>query len=92
MKTFVHLSLFLIFLSLSGCLTFQQPLSPMQLRALQIREYDASFEDAYKSAITALQDKGFAIDSSDYTGGILHATTGWRNSFSPHDVFVMLRV
>ena len=87
MKTSKRLNLLLILLGLSGCFTFQPPLSPMQLRALQTREYDASFEDAYKAAITALQDKGMQIDSSDYNGGILHAKTGWQNSFFPQGRF-----
>lgn len=61
-------------------MTLPEPLTPMQIRALQTREYDASFEDAYKSAITVLQDRGFNLQTSDYNAGVIQGSSGWKNS------------
>ncbi len=70
------LPLFLFLLFIVGCATTQ--LSNLQRRAIEAKELDGSYEDAYRATIQVLQDYGYVIKHSDYNGGIIVGELGMK--------------
>ncbi len=57
-------------------LTKRRPkLTEMQRRSLECKEIEGTREDTLRAVVTVFQDKGFSIQSSDYEGGIISAST-----------------
>jgi hypothetical protein len=59
----------------AGCATIQ-PMSPLERRAVESKDLRSSYDNAYRAALTVLQDNGYAILTTDYQGGLIRATTG----------------
>ncbi|MDP2939147.1 MAG: hypothetical protein Q8O13_03575 [Candidatus Omnitrophota bacterium] len=68
------LSLFLLLLI--GCASTQS-LSSLQRRAIEAKELEGSFNDAFKATLQVLQDKGYVITHTDYKAGVIKGDTGW---------------
>lgn len=67
---FSSVSSILLFLACSGCV---QP-TQAEIKALETREMDCSFDEAYSAAANGLFSLGFAVSHSDKTSGILTGT------------------
>ena len=63
---------------LCGCAT---NMSQLQRRAIESKELEGKFEDAYKSTIQVFQDCGYVIKNSDYQSGIIQGETGIKQSW-----------
>jgi hypothetical protein len=68
--------IFVVGMFLSGCVT---QLAPLQRRAIEAKELEGSFDEAYKSTLQVLQDYGYAIMHSDYKAGVIRGETGWKS-------------
>ncbi len=65
------LAVALLWLS-SGCVTTTQ-LSPQQRRALQVRNFESSYNHVFRAFKTVLQDEGYIIKNQDMQGGLIVA-------------------
>ncbi len=70
--SFAILSLLL----LTGCATTQ--LTPLQMREMQCKDLDGSFDHAYKATLQVFQDYGYIIENSDYQSGVLQGATATK--------------
>lgn len=81
------MSLFLFGFSfvLAGCLQSAPQLTPQQRRALQMRNFETSYSNVFKSIKTVFQDEGYIIKNQDYDGGMILAqkntTSGGGGAF-----------
>jgi len=57
----------------NGCATTITPSTPLQRKVIESKELEGTYEDTFKSTISILQDKGYQITNSDYSGGIISA-------------------
>ena len=57
---------------LVGCTTVPK-LSPQQRRALQVRHFENSYNNVFRSFKTVLQDEGYIIKNQDMEGGLIVA-------------------
>ena len=57
----------------SGCVVTPQKFTPQQRRAMQVRTFDASYENVFKSVKTVFQDEGYIIRNQDFAGGMVLA-------------------
>ena len=64
--------IFLGFLFLAGCVTTSQ-LSPQQRRALQVRNFETTYNHVFRAFKTVLQDEGYIIKNQDMKGGLIVA-------------------
>ena len=67
---FILLSVIIIF-NVVGCVTSEPQLTSLQLRVMESKELEGTLDDAFKSSVAILQDKGYDIKNSDYQGGII---------------------
>jgi len=74
------ISLLLLALFLSGCATTQS-LTSLQRRAIEAKELEGNFDDAYKATLQVLQDYGYVITNSDYKAGVIQGETGEKYDF-----------
>ena len=83
-KILFLISVSAVIFTLSGCAAleqFEQKLAPqpqltsLQRRVMEAKELEGTFDDAFKATIAVLQDKGYMIKTSDFTGGIIYAET-----------------
>ena len=70
---FIALSL----LFLHGCATESQ-LTPLQMREMQCRDLEGSFDHAYKATLQVFQDYGYIIKNSDYQAGVAQGATATK--------------
>ena len=56
-----------------SCATKSTKLTPLQRRVLESKELKGTYDDAFKATIAVLQDMGYTIKTSDYTGGLIYA-------------------
>ena len=73
MKKLIYL--FVMIMLVSGCATVGSQSTPLQRKAMESKELEGTYEDAIKSTVSVLQDKGYQIINSDYQGGIISAET-----------------
>ena len=73
----LYLVLFCMILT-SGCVT---PLSSMQRRAIESRDLEGTYEDAFKATLQVLQDYGYIIKNTDYDSGVVQGQTGIKKSW-----------
>jgi hypothetical protein len=57
----------------AGCATTQFKPSPIELRAMQTREFAAPSAAVFAAGGSVIQDEGLSIRSSDFTSGIISA-------------------
>jgi predicted component of type VI protein secretion system len=55
------------------------PLTPMELQALQSREYKTSKDQVFSSVVSVFQDMGYQIGGADVTSGFINATSANKN-------------
>lgn len=91
MKKYLLVGLITFMLTCSGCIpilvgtgvwyagkkvfTRRPKLTAMQRRALETREIEGTKEDILRATVTVFQDKSLSIQTSDYAGGIIVATS-----------------
>jgi len=68
-----------ICIAASGCATVKE-LTPLERRAIESRDLNSSYDNAYRATLTVLQDKGYKITNSDYQGGVVSGTTEKQTS------------
>lgn len=74
MKRFtLFISIALLSTMLTGCATFI-PMSAGERRAIESRDLNASYDNAYRATLTVLQDRGYSITNSDYQGGVIRGS------------------
>ncbi len=62
----------------SGCAT---ELTPLQRRAIESRDLEGKFDDAFKSTLQVFQDHGYTVKSTDYQSGVIQGATGFKPEF-----------
>ena len=67
--------------ALTGCATIR-PITPLERRAIESRDLQCSYDNAYRATVTFFQDKGYSITHSDYASGIIRAASGPQTSVS----------
>ena len=77
MKKF-FIVILLIILS-AGCATTQ--LSPLQMRSIQSRELEGTFDHAFKATLQVFQDYGYVVKNTDYEAGVIQGETGIKQNF-----------
>ncbi len=60
---------------IAGCIGESNPveLTPLQIKQIQSRQFEADYKTAYKSVLSVLQDLGYIILSTDYDSGVITA-------------------
>jgi|YelNatPaOPRAMG01_1025707.scaffolds.fasta_scaffold14409_3 hypothetical protein len=74
------ISLILLLVFFSGCTT-TQTLTSLQRRAIEAKELEGNFDDAFKATLQVLQDYGYVITNSDYKAGVIQGETGEKYDF-----------
>jgi len=73
-----------MFLALTsvGCVsTSSEPaMTPLEIQALQTREYDSTKEVVFPSVISVFQDLGYTVENADVTTGLIKALSATENS------------
>lgn len=54
-------------------------LTPMELQALQSREYKTTKDQVFSSVVTVFQDLGYQVGSADIASGLVTATSAMKN-------------
>ena len=70
-------SAILTLLFLTGCATPNQ-LTALQMREMQCKDLEGSFDHAYKATLQVFQDYGFIINNSDYQAGVAQGATATK--------------
>ena len=63
-------------LVLTGCASTQ--LTPLQMREMQCKDLEGSFDNAYKATLQVFQDYGYIIKNSDYQSGVIQGGTATK--------------
>ncbi|MDH5355328.1 MAG: hypothetical protein OEY09_12865 [Gammaproteobacteria bacterium] len=64
----------LLILPLAACVAPSKPsLTPLEIQALQTREYEESVDTVFASTISVFQDLGFIVKSADKLSGFITA-------------------
>lgn len=57
----------------------QPPLTPMELQAIQSKEFETTKEEAFSAVMTVFQDLGYQIESADLATGFITANSPTQN-------------
>lgn len=57
----------------------QVPLTPMELQAIQSKEFESTKEDAFSAVMTVFQDLGYQIESADLATGFITSSSPTQN-------------
>ena len=57
----------------------QAPLTPMELQAIQSKEFESTKEDAFSAVMTVFQDLGYQVESADLATGFITASSPTQN-------------
>jgi len=63
----------------TGCASTE--LSPLQMRGIQSRELEGTFDNAFKATLQVFQDYGYVVKNTDYEAGVIQGETGIKRSF-----------
>ncbi len=69
MRNFLSVILLIV---LAGCSTVP-PMTKQQKRAIQMKNFETSYDNVFKAFKTVLQDDGYIIKNQDFEGGMLLA-------------------
>lgn len=73
------IAIIVAFVVLTGCAIPQQPaVTPLEIQAMQTREFDADKDAVITAVLSALQNMGISIESVDREGGFVSAR--WLNT------------
>jgi hypothetical protein len=78
-KTLLVISILIISFILSGCGIKGPRLTSLQRRGMESKELEGTFDDAFKATLLVLQDKGYAVKTSDFNAGLVFAETNKIN-------------
>jgi len=63
----------------TGCATTE--LSPLQMRGIQSRELEGTFDNAFKATLQVFQDYGYVVKNTEYEAGVIQGETGIKRNF-----------
>ena len=66
----------LLLLLTVGCASNE--FTSLQIREMQSKDLEGTFDQAYKANLQVLQDYGYVIKNSDYKSGIIQGETGFK--------------
>jgi hypothetical protein len=80
------LTIAVVLAATAGCGGTTQPtLTPLEIQALQSKEFETTKDSAFAAVVTVFQDMGYIVDSADKDTGFITAsnpttntTTGWN--------------
>jgi len=75
MRIFSFLFLGLLMVSSPSYATKEKRLTPMELQAIQSREFEVSKEMAFGAVMTVIQDLGYTVESADLISGFVTAVS-----------------
>lgn len=59
---------------ITGCATNPQPeMTPLEIQAMQTREYEESMDVVFPSVVSVFQDLGYTIGNADKSSGFINA-------------------
>ena len=61
---------------MSGC--DEPKLSALQIREMQAKNLQGSFDDAYRANLQVFQDYGYVIKNTDFESGVIQGETGFK--------------
>ncbi len=68
------ISILLSILFLFACTSTPEPtVTPQQKRVMQVKTFDATFENTFQAFKSVLQDDGYVIQNQDFSGGLIVA-------------------
>ena len=70
MRKIIFYSLFIIVLT--SCTTTKQ-LTPVEMKAISTKQFEANFDVVFRSAVSLLQSEGFLVDHTDRETGLINA-------------------
>lgn len=83
MKTFfVSIIAGVALLFLVGCASIDADLSPMQKRQITTKQVEGDYENAFRAAMTVLQDQGYVVKNTDMASGLIVANIDRETSKS----------
>lgn len=59
--------------AMTGCAT--KPLSELEVRSIEEKVFEGTYDDAFKATLQVLQDKGYVVENTDFAGGTINAST-----------------
>ena len=62
-----------------GCASTE--LTPLQMRSIQSRDLEGTFENAYNATLQVFQDYGYTIENTDYKSGVIQGETGIKQDW-----------
>lgn len=62
-----------------GCATTQ--LTALQRRALESRDLEGKYDNAFRATVQVLQDEGYIIKNADFKSGVIQGETGIKAGF-----------
>lgn len=74
------LPLVILVVLLSGCVTPTPTLTPLELQALQSREFESTKEVVFPSIVSVFQDLGYTITNADLPTGLIAAERTSQNN------------
>lgn len=74
-----RLFIILLIIISTGCATTK--LSPLQMRSIQSRELEGTFDNAFKATLQVFQDYGYVVKNTDYKAGVIQGETGIKRDF-----------
>lgn len=66
-----------------GCAS--NSLSDLERRNIEAKEFEGTYDNAFKATMQVLQDKGFVIENTDFAAGVIRGKTGKEAGFWGRD-------
>lgn len=83
MKKYLPLILLLSF-AVTGCETVPKSTkTPLELQAIQSKEFETNKKVAFAATLSVLQDLGYITDSASFETGLITAKSPMQNKFKP---------
>lgn len=65
------LIIFMLSISISGCVSSKKEMTPLELRSMQTRDYKDSYNKVFAATIAVFQDLGYSITNADKDTGLI---------------------
>lgn len=77
-------AILLLSLVITGCQTTPTSTkTPLELQAIQAKEFETTKKVAFGAALSVLQDYGYIVDSASFETGLITAKSPTKNKFVP---------
>jgi hypothetical protein len=78
-------------LAIAGCAANQPQLAPLEIQALQQREYEANKAIVFPSVLSVFQDLGFLVGSADLETGFITFSSPTENATNFGEALIGMR-